>query len=175
MCLIDARERQVSLASLPLPQPAKDEDQNAARRRAISEVGPRRNVASISKDGANGNASNGDNTVKQQTQQTREKTECACGKNGEHFPKVVLDQTFDCTIENLYNLLYFSDFTRKFLVEQKNTGEFSWNFCEKKNMPKRQCNILDVSIGDWRKGDGNALKTREMSYIKPLNGSIGKC
>lgn len=31
----------------------------------------------------------------------------------------------------------------------------------------------EVTISDWRKGDGNVLKTRDMSYIKPLNGSIG--
>lgn len=131
-CLTEPRERQVSLASLPLPKVSKDEEQDAARRRAISEAGPRPNMTSLSKDDANGNAAaaNGDTAV----QQTKEKTECACGKNGEHFPKVVLDQTFDCTIENLYNLLYFSDFTKKFLVEQKNTGKSPSELLSKRNV-----------------------------------------
>ena len=34
--------------------------------------------------------------------------------------------------------------------------------------------VLDLTISDWQK-DGNSTETtRELSYIKPLNGSIGK-
>lgn len=33
--------------------------------------------------------------------------------------------------------------------------------------------ILELTIGDWKKGEGNVELVRESSYIKQLNGSIG--
>ncbi|KAI9496423.1 hypothetical protein BDB00DRAFT_808837 [Zychaea mexicana] len=163
----EAQDRQGSLASLPLPETNKDEE--AARRRAISEAGPRPNVKSLAtqqqqqsplpgsndtqdsnntNNNANGNGNNANKPVQKQ-----EKTECNCLKCGEHYPKVVQDQTFNCTIETMYNLLYNSDFIKKFLTDQKCT---------------------DLTINSWHDSDAeNIISSREMSYIKPLNGSIG--
>ncbi|KAG2226936.1 hypothetical protein INT45_010215 [Circinella minor] len=158
-----AQDRQNSLASLPLPETTKDEE--AARRRAISEAGSRPNVKAIATppplpalSGSNNNTTNdsndnnGNNNGNKPVQK-RDKTECDCLVAGEHYAKVVQDQTFNCTIETLYNLLYNSDFIKKFLTEQKCT---------------------DININSWHDSDAdNILSVREMSYIKPLNGSIG--
>ncbi|KAI8137822.1 hypothetical protein BJV82DRAFT_566007 [Fennellomyces sp. T-0311] len=142
-----AQDRQGSLASLPLPETNKDEE--AARRRAISEAGPRPNVKSL---GEQPPLPNADNTKKPPVQK-QDKTECNCLKAGDHYPKVVLDQTFNCTIETLYNLLFEGDFLKKFLIEQKNQ---------------------ELIINPWHDSDTeNVIATRDMSYIKPLNGSIG--
>ncbi|KAI9310764.1 hypothetical protein BX666DRAFT_1151055 [Dichotomocladium elegans] len=86
------------------------------------------------------------------TTQIHEKTECECLKNGTHFPNVVLDQTYRCTMDALYNLLYHGDFIEKFLAVEKNT---------------------DINIGPWEEGQGNVQFMRELSYIKPINGAIG--
>lgn len=91
---------------------------DTARRRAISEVGPRPQVKPTKNDVA-GEQQKG-------VQQTRTQTECACAKSNDHYPKVVMDQVFDCTIEEVYNLLYHGDFIRKFLEDQKNTGTYAY-------------------------------------------------
>ncbi|KAF7728638.1 hypothetical protein EC973_005865 [Apophysomyces ossiformis] len=80
-------------------------------------------------------------------------TECNCSNTGEHFPHTVMDKTYNGTIQQVYNLLYNSTFLNQFLASvQKNH---------------------DIKIGQWRKGDGEAQLTRDMSYIKPLTGPIG--
>ena len=110
------QDRQASLASLPLPETNKDEE--AARRRAISEAGPRPTIKPTNEQPPP--LPSTDNSAK--PVQKQDKTECNCIKAGEHYPKVVLDQTFNCSIETLYNLLYEGDFLKKFLLDQKNTG-----------------------------------------------------
>lgn len=51
-------------------------------------------------------------------------TECSCGKNGEHYPSVALDEIYTGTLETINNLLYNSGFTKKFLLEkEKCTGK----------------------------------------------------
>lgn len=134
------QDRQSSLPSLPLRATglAKKSDADALRRRAISEAGPQPpNLSSLvssesgvsdTKGGSRSStppvpplpSSFGSSTTS--SHQLHEKTECACLKSGDHYPKVVLDQTFPCTIESLYNLLYRDNFMKKFLTEQKNTG-----------------------------------------------------
>ncbi|KAI9244829.1 hypothetical protein BDA99DRAFT_543875 [Phascolomyces articulosus] len=156
------QDRQGSLASLPLPETNKDED--AARRRAISEAGSRPNVKTIAtqqqsspppplpgstkNNTVTDNQTNGNKPIQKQ-----EKTACSCLNTGDHYPKVVYDQTLNCTIETIYNLLYNSDFVKKFLTDQKCT---------------------ELNINSWHDAEAeNVLSVREMSYIKPLNGSIG--
>ncbi|GAN10517.1 hypothetical protein MAM1_0364c10058 [Mucor ambiguus] len=168
-------DRQASLASLPLPKHLSSADE-AARRRAVSEAGPRPNmqeylkkssestatlaqVASVANN-ANENsttvtdASNiitsTENASEKRDVQAKEHTECECSKTDQHFPTVVMDKKYDTTIETMYNLLYNSTFMNKFLCE-----------VEKK-----------VCIGEWSKNDG-CVHSRESSYIKYLGGSIG--
>ncbi|KAI9312932.1 GRAM domain-containing protein [Dichotomocladium elegans] len=153
-------DRQSSLPVLPIKEQVNNkgtDSETASRRRAISEAGPPPSYSPLVAQEKSTNLpvetkptaeTNGTSTV----QQTHEKTECGCLKNGEHFNKVVFDQKFPCSIETLYNLLYQSNFVKKFLLDQKNT---------------------DLVIGDWQKGDGSVLLARDVSYIKPLNGSIG--
>lgn len=82
-------------------------------------------------------------------------TECECSKNDQHFPTVVMDKTYDTTIETLYHLLYNSNFMHQFLSEVEKSTE--------------------VSIGQWTKVEEceGVEYTRESSYIKYLGGSIG--
>ncbi|KAI8064409.1 hypothetical protein BC940DRAFT_260124 [Gongronella butleri] len=82
--------------------------------------------------------------------QAKKETDCIC--RGDHFDTVVMDKTYRGTLEAIYNLLYHSDFFNTFMLEKEKSG--------------------DLKIGDWQNGDG-APQTRTISYIKPLNGSIG--
>lgn len=161
-------ERQSSLASLPIPKQQSHEENEAARRRAISEAGPRPSTESLTlmqnasevplpnqnhvnqisthhphpHDNNNNNShdktainnqsdikseSNGLSSISKQSQTSQSKptTDCQCVKNAEdHYPNVVMDQTYHCSMETLYNLLYQSDFVKKFLIDiEKNTGK----------------------------------------------------
>lgn len=164
------KDRQSSLASLPLPKHMSSAE-DAARRRAVSEAGPRPNVQEYIKKSES--ATTGSSTVNASTTnisnvtnsvenadtpssqlQIKEKTDCECHKNASHFPTVVMDNKYDTTIETMYNLLYNSSFMNKFLCDiEKST---------------------DVCIGQWNKNaEGEAPYSRESSYIKYLGGSIG--
>ncbi|KAG8742606.1 hypothetical protein FRC10_001204 [Ceratobasidium sp. 414] len=81
-------------------------------------------------------------------------TQCACGKEGKHFDLVVIDTVLPGTPEKIYNLMFASGFVKDFMAgEQK---------------------LIDIQISDWHpEQSGTQLLTRNMSYIKPLNGSIG--
>lgn len=141
-------DRQASLASLPLPKHLSSADE-AARRRAVSEAGPRPNMQeyikkSTESTAANTNensttvldastiATNADNAIEKKDIQIKEKTECDCSKNEQHFPTVVMDNKYDTTIETMYNLLFNSTFMNKFLCEvEKSTGKYSFQVCIK--------------------------------------------
>ena len=135
-------DRQASLASLPLPKHLSSADE-AARRRAVSEAGPRPNMQEYVKKStelrtANANensttildasavTNNANNAIEKKDTQIREKTECDCGKNEQHFPTVVMDNKYDTTVEAMYNLLFNSTFMNKFLCEvEKSTGKYN--------------------------------------------------
>ncbi|CAO3644684.1 unnamed protein product [Mucor fragilis] len=170
-------DRQASLASLPLPKHLSSADE-AARRRAVSEAGPRPNmqeylkkstestatlaqVASISSHtndksatitDASAITASAENGSEKKDVQIKEQTECECSQTDQHFPTVVMDKKYDTTIETMYNLLYNSTFMNKFLCEIEKSTE--------------------VCIGEWSKNDG-CVHSRESSYIKYLGGSIG--
>ncbi|CAO3637343.1 unnamed protein product [Cunninghamella blakesleeana] len=205
-------ERQSSLASLPIPKQKNNDESEAARRRAVSEAGPRPSTESLTlmqnasevplpnhdhlhkinshqsdktimnhqydlKNESNGlptssspplkpsssttttitNAtpSSGMNVSQQGQGQSSTTTECECtNKSDDHYSNVVMDQTYPCSMETLYNLLFQSDFVKKFLTDiERNT---------------------DVVIGAWQKGgDEKSVYSRDVSYIKYLGGSIG--
>ncbi|KAI8089616.1 GRAM domain-containing protein [Halteromyces radiatus] len=84
--------------------------------------------------------------------QEQSETQCQCQTTDDHFPNIVLDQTYQCTIETMYNLLYQSEFVKKYLLDvEKNT---------------------DVVIGPWRQ-DKDIPFVRDVSYVKYLGGAIG--
>ncbi|WFD35005.1 hypothetical protein MCUN1_001851 [Malassezia cuniculi] len=88
--------------------------------------------------------------------QVHEPTECACGKNKEHYSAVVLDRVYDATMKQMFDMFYKSDFLLTFLRDNQK--------------------LVDVDIGEWTEEKGetpNALATRQISYVKPLSGSIG--
>ncbi|KAI9485166.1 MAG: GRAM domain-containing protein [Benjaminiella poitrasii] len=86
--------------------------------------------------------------------QAKDRTECECSKNGQHFPTVVMDNTYySTTIKNVYNLLYNSKFMTKFLRDvEKST---------------------DILVGEWVKAERNCLYSRETSFVKYLNNALG--
>lgn len=101
---------------------------DAARRRAVSEAGPRPNMQEFTKNKVP-LALDSTTTENKDVVQTKEKTECDCSKNGQHFPTTVMDKKYDTTIETMYNLLYNSTFMNKFLSEvEKSTGNLQTTF-----------------------------------------------
>ena len=83
-------------------------------------------------------------------------TECACGRNNQHYSSVLFDHTYDVPMKTLFGLFYKTDFMEKFWRDNQN--------------------LKEVHISDWAEGKSEtpgALASREVTYIKPLNGSVG--
>ncbi|KAI0348329.1 GRAM-domain-containing protein [Trametopsis cervina] len=81
-------------------------------------------------------------------------SQCGCGKAGQHYTELAMDIVIPGTPEKIYNLMFTSGFIKEFM----------------RNDQKLQ----DIQISDWMPlPDNPALLARNMSYIKPLNGSIG--
>ncbi|KAL1731706.1 hypothetical protein EV714DRAFT_271504 [Schizophyllum commune] len=87
----------------------------------------------------------------------RKATQCKCGSDATHPPhydQVAMDIVLPGTPEKIYNLMFASAFIKEFMaVDQK---------------------LMDIQVSDWTPVEpGSKLLTRNMSYIKPLNGSVG--
>ncbi|KAG6895191.1 hypothetical protein C0992_002686 [Termitomyces sp. T32_za158] len=85
---------------------------------------------------------------------SRKATMCVCGKEGNHFAETALDAVVPGTPEKIYSLIFASGFMKDFMsVNQK---------------------LMDIQISDWTPtAPSSRLLARNMSYIKPLNGSLG--
>jgi len=81
---------------------------------------------------------------------------CACGKDGQHYSETALETVLPGTPEKIHNLMFASGFIKNFMsVDQK---------------------LIDLQISDWVPAEGSKdpkMLVRNMSYIKPLNASIG--
>jgi hypothetical protein len=96
--------------------------------------------------------------------ESHEKTECDCGKDG-HFEKVIFDDVIKAPLGKVWNRVYGDDkeFILSFLRDhQKLLGR----------APQIAFLIAEISTGDWKAGDG-VKRERQVSYIKPLNNSMG--
>ncbi|KAG5641634.1 hypothetical protein DXG03_004557 [Asterophora parasitica] len=84
----------------------------------------------------------------------RKATQCACGREGKHLAETAMDTVVPGTPERIHNLIFASGFMKDFMaVNQK---------------------LMDIQISDWTPtSPGSPLLARNMSYIKPLNGSLG--
>ncbi|RPD82737.1 hypothetical protein L226DRAFT_541858 [Lentinus tigrinus ALCF2SS1-7] len=80
-------------------------------------------------------------------------TQCDCGKSGQHYPEVAMEAIFPGTPEMIYNLMFTSGFMKDFMRENQK--------------------LLDIQISDWTPTEDPKLLARNMTYIKPLNASIG--
>ncbi|KAK0549187.1 hypothetical protein OC845_003230 [Tilletia horrida] len=81
-------------------------------------------------------------------------TTCACEKKKEHYSTVVMDAKFPAVPEKMYNMMFTSGFMKDF-----------WQSNQK---------LMDLQMSDWSPDPANKnMLSRSMSYIKPLNGSIG--
>ncbi|KAF8633533.1 hypothetical protein AX15_001338 [Amanita polypyramis BW_CC] len=81
-------------------------------------------------------------------------TICACGREGKHLPETALEVVVPGTPDRIHNLIFMSGFIKDFMVlDQK---------------------LTDIQVSDWTPIEpGSNLLARNMSYIKPLNGSLG--
>ncbi|KAJ7589595.1 hypothetical protein C8J56DRAFT_36002 [Mycena floridula] len=81
-------------------------------------------------------------------------TTCNCSKEGKHYSESLMDIIVPGTPDRIHNLMFASGFIKNFMaVDQK---------------------LMDIQISDWTpKAAGSKLLSRNMSYIKPLNASIG--
>ncbi|KAK2464892.1 hypothetical protein APHAL10511_002968 [Amanita phalloides] len=81
-------------------------------------------------------------------------TQCACGRDGSHFPDTALEVIVPGTPDRIHNLIFASGFIKDFMtIDQK---------------------LTDIQVSDWRPIEpGSMLLARNMSYIKPLKGSLG--
>ncbi|KAG8943073.1 hypothetical protein FRC04_003219 [Tulasnella sp. 424] len=81
-------------------------------------------------------------------------TQCECGKNKTHYPETVWEAVFPGTPEKIYNLIFASGFIKDFLAKDQQ--------------------LIALQISDWYpESEGSQLLARTMSFIKPLNGSVG--
>lgn len=83
-------------------------------------------------------------------------TSCDCDEKGAHLKEVVMDDVFDATPHQLFDLLFVSDFLERFFVDNQH--------------------LQEVDIGEWNSEDKTkeeAEAARKVTYVKPLNASIG--
>ncbi|KAK4685181.1 hypothetical protein P7C73_g4972, partial [Tremellales sp. Uapishka_1] len=81
-------------------------------------------------------------------------TQCICLAEGKHYKETALNAIFPGTPEKIYNLMFASGWAKTFLSDDQK--------------------LRDIQSSDWKPiSSDNKLLTRNMSYIKPLNGSIG--
>ncbi|PPQ79364.1 hypothetical protein CVT25_002634 [Psilocybe cyanescens] len=84
----------------------------------------------------------------------RKATQCTCGKENKHYSETAMDVTIPGTPEKINSLMFTSGFIKDFMV--------------------RNQKLLDIQMSDWSPVvPGSKLLTRNFSYIKPLNGSLG--
>lgn len=81
-------------------------------------------------------------------------TQCSCGREGKHFSETALETVLPGTPDKIHNLIFASGFIKEFMaVNQK---------------------LLEIQMSDWAPtAPDSKLLFRNMSYIKPLNGSLG--
>lgn len=83
-------------------------------------------------------------------------TSCDCESKGGHLKEFVMDETFDATPHQLFDLMFVSDFLERFFKENQH--------------------LQEVNIGEWNSEDktsDEAKAARKVTYVKPLNGPIG--
>ncbi|KAI0640226.1 hypothetical protein C8Q77DRAFT_1046039 [Trametes polyzona] len=85
--------------------------------------------------------------------QKQKVTYCDCGKAGQHYSETAMEATFPGTPEKIYNLMFTSGFIKDFMRDDQK--------------------LIDIQISDWMPTDDPKLLARNMTYIKPLNASIG--
>lgn len=81
-------------------------------------------------------------------------TSCSCAKEGGHYSETALDCILPGTPDRIHNLIFASGFIKEFMtMDQK---------------------LIDIQMSDWQPtAPGSNLLSRNMSYIKPLNASLG--
>ncbi|KAG8870950.1 hypothetical protein FRB97_009220 [Tulasnella sp. 331] len=126
---------------------------------SLSDMGSTIDVSSIGA-GSNGHANGGGEPAAKEAgagsgkKPGHKATACACSKNKGHYPDTTMDATLPGTPEKIYNLMVTSGFIKDFMANNQK--------------------LTSIQISDWAPlTDGSHLLSRNMSYIKPLNGAVG--
>ena len=59
------------------------------------------------------------NGAGKKSQMKSKRTQCDCGKNGQHYPEVAMEAVFPGTPEKIYNLMFTSGFMKDFMRENQ--------------------------------------------------------
>ncbi|EPB91494.1 hypothetical protein HMPREF1544_01625 [Mucor circinelloides 1006PhL] len=174
-------DRQASLASLPLPKHLSSADE-AARRRAVSEAGPRPNMQEYIKKSTESTAtstaaaavaaavSTASNVSENSTTVADASTITKNAENAGEKKDVQIKETTECECSKTDQ-----HFPTVVMDNKYNTTiETMYNLLYNSTfMNKFLCEVeKKVCIGEWSKNDG-CVHARESSYIKYLGGSIG--
>jgi VAD1 Analog of StAR-related lipid transfer domain len=101
-------------------------------------------------------------------------TQCACSKRGEHYSETMMDCSMPGTPGQIHSLMWTSGFIKDFMsVNQKLAGALSLS--TRYVLGPLSCpRFTDIQKSDWHPTEsGSHLLSRNMTYIKPLNSSIG--
>jgi hypothetical protein len=147
-----------------------DEDDNLSVRSAVSEdeidgdsSAPKATSSTPTSEKQKDDAEAG-SSQEQNGPESHAKTECDCGKEG-HYDKVGCDEIVKAPLGKVWNCVFgeSKDFITSFLRDnQKLQGTTD------------RCTLFttDITVGDWKSGD-SVKRERQISYIKPLNNSMG--
>ncbi|CAJ0767036.1 21328_t:CDS:2 [Entrophospora sp. SA101] len=117
---------------------------------AASSSIPTRSISGPESGEFSSNNDNIDNNNDNEINNCENKTDCECLKNNRHYEHIVLDTEFPGTIEEIYNLLFTSNFFSDFITNHENND--------------------DTNIGEWVEEDGK--RVRFGSYTKKFPNSF---
>ena len=101
---------------------------------------------------------------------TKKATTCACGREGKHYSETAMDVIIPGTPEKINTMLFASGFIKEFMSEnQKLLGEIVSCVCL-----TPLTGPADIQMSDWAPvSPGSKMLTQNLTYIKPLAGSLG--
>lgn len=123
---MDSAARRRAMSEAPRPNFQSNEEEKSSKAAATANGTVAANGKSTKSSDPAANAASATNTTKEgdAKPQVHDKTDCECSTNNEHYPNVVMDQVYNSTLEKIYNIIFDSEFMKKFLVDnQKSTGK----------------------------------------------------
>lgn len=100
---------------------------------------------------------------------TEHKSHAATECSGNHLKETVLDVRFPSEPEKIFNLLFHDDaFMESLCADQKLTSR---SMCT--SVFQRLIDLADIKLNEWQEAAKAGMKKREISYTKPLSGSVG--
>ena len=92
---------------------------------------------------------------------------------GDHLKETVLDVRFPSEPEKIFNLLFHDNaFSESLFADQKLTSKRRPYFIYQRGWLTKLA-YTDVKMNEWQPAAKAGMKKREISYTKPLSGSVG--